>query len=111
MPRLRVLTWHIHGSYLYYLAHAHQDFYLPVMPGCPEGYFGRTPSYPWPANVHEIPAAEVQHLKLDCVLYQSRQNYLHDQYEILTEAQRRLPKIYLEHDPPREHPTDTRHVV
>jgi ADP-heptose:LPS heptosyltransferase len=29
--------------------------------------------------------------------------------EILTEAQRRLPRIYLEHDPPREHPTDTRH--
>ncbi|HEX5421254.1 MAG TPA: glycosyltransferase, partial [Gammaproteobacteria bacterium] len=26
-------------------------------------------------------------------------------------AQRRLPRIFLEHDPPREHPTDTRHPV
>ncbi len=109
MRPLRVLTWHVHGSYLYYLAHARQEFYLPVKAGHPEGYFGRTPSYPWPDNVREVPADEVASLELDCVLFQSRQNYLHDQHEILSAAQRRLPRIYLEHDPPREHPTDTRH--
>jgi glycosyltransferase involved in cell wall biosynthesis len=30
---------------------------------------------------------------------------------LLDAAQRRLPKIYIEHDPPRGHPTDTRHPV
>ncbi len=109
MRPLRVLTWHVHGSYLYYLAHSRQEFYLPVLPGRPEGYQGRTPSYPWPGNLHEVPAEEVRSLGFDCVLFQSRQNYLRDQYEILSEPQRRLPRIYLEHDPPREHPTDTRH--
>jgi hypothetical protein len=109
MRTLRILTWHVHGSYLHYLAHAHQDLYLPVKPGRPEGYFGRTPSYPWPDNVHEVPAEEVHHLDLDCILYQSRQNYFRDRYEILSWAQQRLPAIYLEHDPPRQHPTDTRH--
>jgi glycosyltransferase involved in cell wall biosynthesis len=111
MRPLRILTWHIHGSYLYYLAQCNHDFYLPVRPGRPEGYAGRTPSYPWPDNLHEVPAEEVSNLDLDCVLFQSRQNYLHDQDEILSEEQRRLPRIYLEHDPPREHPTDTRHPV
>jgi glycosyltransferase involved in cell wall biosynthesis len=106
-----VLTWHIHGSYLYYLAHARQEFYLPVKPGRPVGYNGRTRSYPWPDNVHEVPAAAVPDLELDCILFQSRENYLKDQHEILSPAQRRLPRIYLEHDPPREHPTDTRHPV
>src|SRR5262249_34577801 len=105
----RVLTWHVHGSYLYYLAHSRQEFYLPVKPGRPEGYFGRTASYVWPDNVHEVSADEVRSLDLDCVLFQSRQNYLSDQYDILSAAQRRLPRIYLEHDPPREHPTDTHH--
>ncbi|HEX6966500.1 MAG TPA: glycosyltransferase, partial [Gemmatimonadaceae bacterium] len=38
-------------------------------------------------------------------------NYLVDQFEILSERQRRGPRIYVEHDPPREHPTDTRHLV
>src|SRR5262249_14812540 len=38
-------------------------------------------------------------------------NYEVDQHAILSEAQRRLPRVYLEHDPPQEHPTDTRHWV
>src|SRR6185312_6940065 len=42
---------------------------------------------------------------------QSKKNYLQDQFEILTAEQRALPKIYLEHDPPRESPTNTKHVV
>lgn len=111
MARLKVLTWHIHGAYLYYLTHAHQDFFLPVKPGRSEGYGGRTPGYPWGDNVHEIPADQVRDLPLDVVLFQSRRNYLHDQYDILSEEQLNLPRIYLEHDPPREHPTDTRHIV
>ena len=45
------------------------------------------------------------------ILFQHRKNYEVDQYEILSERQRRLPKIYLEHDPPQEHPTNTRHWV
>jgi hypothetical protein len=28
--RPKVLTWHIHGTYLYYLTQANCDFYLPV---------------------------------------------------------------------------------
>lgn len=108
---MKVLTWHVHGSYLYYLAHAPHEFYVPVRPGRPEGYGGRTPGFSWPSNLHEVPAEAVPTLPIDCVLFQSRRNYLEDQHVILSEAQRRLPQIYLEHDPPREHPTDTRHVV
>ncbi len=111
MARLKVLTWHIHGTYLYYLSHAHQDFYLPVTPDRTDGYGGRTPGYPWGDNIHEIPADQVRDLPLDVVLFQSRKNYLQDQYDILSEEQLNLPRIYLEHDPPREHPTDTRHFV
>ncbi len=111
MRPLRVLTWHIHGSYLYYLAQVPHTFCLPVKSGNVDGYYGRTPSYPWPGNVIEIPAEEVRREAFDCLLFQSRQNYLRDQYEILSQAQRRLPRIYLEHDPPREHPTDTIHPV
>ncbi|MBE0475907.1 MAG: glycosyltransferase family 4 protein [Coriobacteriia bacterium] len=109
--RPHVLTWHVHGSYLYYLAHAPAEFHVPVKPGRPEGYGGRSDGLPWPDNVHEVPAEEAPSLELDCVLYQSRRNWTEDRYEILSPQQRRLPGVYLEHDPPREHPTDTRHWV
>ncbi len=109
---MNIFTWHVHGSYLYYLAHAPHDFFVPVKPGRPEGYGGRAPgSFAWPDNLHEVPCEAVGDLSLDCVLFQSRRNYLEDQFDILTPAQRRLPRIYLEHDPPRQHPTDTRHIV
>jgi glycosyltransferase involved in cell wall biosynthesis len=108
---LRILTWHIHGSYLYYLVHSPHEFYLPVKPGRPEGYGGRSGSFPWPDNVHDVPAEEVGNLEIDCVLYQSHKNYLEDQFEILSSDQQRLPRIFLEHDPPRQHPTDTPHPV
>lgn len=111
MKELRILTWHVHGSYLYYLARCPHQFYLPVKPGKPEGYGGKAAGFPWPGHVHEVEAEEVRDLELDCVIFQSARNYMEDQYDILSEEQRRLPRIYLEHDPPREHPTDTRHIV
>ncbi|MDP9070975.1 MAG: glycosyltransferase family 4 protein [Actinomycetota bacterium] len=111
MRPLRVLTWHVHGSYLWYLSHVPHDFFLPVKPGRPEGYGGRGTSFAWPANVHEVPAEEVRRLPFDCVLTQSHRNWAQDREDILSPAQRALPAIHLEHDPPRKSPTDTRHPV
>jgi hypothetical protein len=111
MRPLRVFTWHIHGSYLFYLSHIRHEIVVPVRAGHPPGYAGRGGTFPWPDNVCEVPAEDVCRQQFDCILFQSRQNYLEDQYEILSPAQRRLPRVYLEHDPPREHPTDTRHPV
>jgi glycosyltransferase involved in cell wall biosynthesis len=58
-----------------------------------------------------VPPNEVRSLDLDCILFQTNQNYLVDQFQILSEEQRQLPRVYLEHDPPRQHPTDTRHIM
>jgi hypothetical protein len=111
MRRLRILTWHVHGNYLYYLTQAPHEFYLPIKPDRPPGYGGRSGSFPWGANVHDVPVDELRSRDFDLLLFQAREHYLTDQYELLSEAQRRLPTIYLEHDPPRESPTDTRHPV
>ena len=109
MRPLKILTWHVHGSYLHYLSHVPHRLYLPVKPGKPEGYGGRLAGLPWPDTVVEIAAEKVRDETFDCLLFQSRKNYEEDQFEILTPAQRRLPRIFLEHDPPRGHPTATRH--
>lgn len=115
MRRLRVLTWHIHGSYLSYLAHGAAlglyDLVLPVKPGRPEGYGGRNGNFAWPDGVVEVDAAAVARTRFDVVLTQSRKNWEVDRHELCTAEQLRLPQVHLEHDPPREHPTDTRHPV
>ena len=107
--RLRVLTWHVHGNYLYYLSQAPHDFFVVTLPGHPPGYAGRVGSLPWGDNVHEVPAEGLPWRNFDCVLYQSRKHFETDRVELLSAEQRALPAIYLEHDPPQQHPTGTRH--
>jgi hypothetical protein len=111
MRPLNVLTWHTHGSYLYYLTQAPHRFHVVVKPGQPPGYGGRCGPFPWGDNLVEVPFDEVASRQFDCILYQDDHQYLEDRHSLLSPAQRRLPQIYLEHDPPREHPTDTRHPV
>lgn len=111
MRRLKILTWHTHGSYLYYLTRLSHDFHVLSLPGRPPGYGGRTGSFPWGENVHDLPADRAAGASFDCIVFQDDPQYLEDQYRYLTPAQRRLPRIYIEHDPPRGHPTDSRHPV
>ena len=109
--RLRIFTWHIHGSYLFYLSQGNYDIFIPVNESRSEGYYGRGDTFPFGNNVKELPAEQVRHTTFDVILYQTDENYLTDQFSVLSEEQRKLPRIYLEHDPPWEHPTNARHPV
>lgn len=111
MRPLHILTWHTHGSYLYYLSQVAHHFHVLSKPGRPPGYAGRHGHFPWGPNVHDQPAAQVRDQQFDCIVFQDDTQYERDQYELLTPAQRALPRIYIEHDPPRAHPTDSRHPV
>lgn len=111
MRPLRILTWHLHGSYLWYLSHLPHQIVLPVRPGRPPGYGGRIGAFDWPGNVHEVPADRVAELDLDVILHQSHHTWSTDRHEILSPAQRALPQVIVEHDPPRRSPTDERHPV
>ncbi|MDP9375347.1 MAG: glycosyltransferase [Chloroflexota bacterium] len=111
MRRLKILVWHIHGSYLNALARIDHDWFLPVKPGRPEGYGGRGPTFDLPPRVREVPAERVRDLDLDLVIYQTPKNWSEDAPEILSPAQRRLPAIYLEHNTPKPDAVNTRHPL
>jgi Glycosyl transferases group 1 len=108
---LRILTWHVHGNYLWYLSHIPHEIVLPVRPGRPHGYGGRAGAFPWPDTVREVPADRLADEPVDAVVYQAHRHWEHDRHRLLSRAQRGVPQIVLEHDPPRESPTDTRHPV
>lgn len=111
VKRPPIFIWHIHGSYLYYLSQGNYDIYIPVKEVKTEGYYGRGETFPFGDNVHEVPVDKVRDMDFDCIVFQTNQNYLKDKFEILSSEQRALPKIYIEHDPPRIHPTDAKHIV
>jgi glycosyltransferase involved in cell wall biosynthesis len=111
MRRLKILIWHIHGSYLNNLARIDHDWYLPVKPDPRHGYGGRGPTFDVPDYVREVPAEQVRDLDLDLVIFQTPKNYFEDQHEILSPRQRMLPKIYLEHNTPKPDAVNTRHPI
>lgn len=111
MRPLRLLTWHVHGNYLWYLSQIRHQIFLPVKPDGHNGYGGRGGTFPFAGNVQDVPFDEVRRCDFDAIIFQARGHYLEDQFELLTPAQQRLPRIYIEHDPPQGHPTDTRHWV
>jgi len=110
-PPLRVLTWHVHGSYLDSLIRSGHEFFLPVRDedGELKGGIG---GWPWPRDrVHEVPEDKVRELEFDLVLFQHARNWREDGPRILSDRQLAGPRIYVEHDPPLDDPTETRHPV
>ena len=108
---LRVLTWHVHGSYLSYLTQVPVTWLLPVRPDRSDGYGGRGATFRWGDNVVEVPADEVADLDLDLVLTQSRRTWEVDRHELLGARVDELPRVHVEHDPPPRWPNDAEHPV
>lgn len=105
---LRILTWHVHGNYLWYLTQVPHEFHLVTDAARSPHHSGRSGTLPWGDKVFDAPAESVRDTEYDLVLYQSRAEF-ERAHELLSPAQRRLPSIYLEHDPPLDHPTEQRH--
>jgi hypothetical protein len=110
MRRLKIFTWHIHGAYLLYLSQIPHDIYIPILPGS-NFFTGKVGAIANQDNIYEIPVEFIRDTDFDCILFQDKNAYLYDQHDLFRDKQLNLPKIYLEHDPPRDHPTDTKHFV
>jgi len=108
---LRVLTWHVHGSYLYYLSQVPVTWLLPVTRERTNPYGGRGPTFDWPDNVVEVPVEDVARTEVDVVLTQHRSNWETHRHELLGDRVRTLPRVHVEHDPPSRWPNDALHPV
>jgi glycosyltransferase involved in cell wall biosynthesis len=107
--RLRILTWHVHGNYLWYLTQVPHEFHLVTDAARSTHHSGRSGTLPWGDNVHDVPVEAIRDREFDLILYQSRAEFERERTTLLSPAQRRLPAVYLEHDPPLDSPTDQRH--
>jgi glycosyltransferase involved in cell wall biosynthesis len=87
------------------------DFYLVVDDEKTTHHSGRSGTLPWGDNVHEAHVDRIREMAFDVILYQSIDGWTEDRERLLSPAQQRLPRVYIEHDPPQQHPTDTRHWV
>ncbi|HEX5295675.1 MAG TPA: glycosyltransferase [Streptosporangiaceae bacterium] len=108
---MKVLIWHVHGSWTTAFVQGRHTYLLPVVPGRGPDGRGRARTWDWPANAVEVHAGGVRDEQIDVVILQRPGE------EELTfrltgrRPGRDLPAVYLEHDAPGGDVPLTRHPV
>ncbi len=100
--RLRVLLWHVHGSWTDAFVRGRHDYLLPVSPdGAPWGLgkAGRN----WP-SVTEVPLARLAEAEPDVVVLQRPE-------ELDFAARLGVPAVYVEHNAPRPYAASSEHPL
>jgi glycosyltransferase involved in cell wall biosynthesis len=102
---MRILLWHVHGSYTTAFVQGEHEYLVPVMPGTGPDGRGRARTWDWPASVREVPLDRIADAEPDVVILQRPHE---------AEFVRPLggvPTIYLEHDAPWGDVPLTRHLM
>jgi glycosyltransferase involved in cell wall biosynthesis len=108
---MRILLWHVHGSWTTSFVHGAHEYVVPVLPGRGPDGVGIARTFAWPAGrVTEASPDELRDMELDCVVLQ-RPHELEHLCEAWTGRRpgRDLPAIYLEHNAPQGRINELRH--
>lgn len=107
---MRILLWHVHGSWTTALVQGDHEYLVPVLPGRGPDGRGRAQTWDWPASVVEVAPSELGDAEVDVVLLQRPEELEHLAPEWL---RRRpgidVPAVYVEHNAPQGRIADMRH--
>jgi hypothetical protein len=99
---MRVLLWHVHGSWTTAFVQGPHEYFVPVVPDRgPEGR-GRARTYPWPPTVHEMTREAARDVDVDVVVLQRPIELERWCEEWLGRRPgRHVPAAYVEHNAPQ----------
>ncbi|PYE17454.1 glycosyl transferase family 1 [Williamsia limnetica] len=109
-PALRVLVWHVHGSWSTSFVQGRHTYLIPVTPDLDEWGRGRM-GRPWPASAIEVQADQLATADIDVVVLQRPHEIELTERWTGRRPGRDLPAIYVEHNTPHEHAARTEHVL
>ena len=108
---MRILVWHIHGSWTTAFVQGKHEYLVPVVPDRGPDGRGRAQTWQWPASAIEVTPSQLADEPVDVVVLQRPV-----ELETLTErwlGGRRpgvdVPAIYLEHNAPQGRIAEMRH--
>ena len=108
---MRILLWHVHGSWATSFLQGGHDYLLPVTPDRGPDGLGRARTWDWPASVREVSPEDLRTAEFDLVVLQRPSEV--DLAEQWTGRRpgRDVPAVYLEHNSPMGDVPDTRHPM
>jgi hypothetical protein len=108
---MKVLLWHVHGSWTTAFVQGPHEYLLPVTPGRDADGLGRARTWDWPASVREVPADELRSEEIDVVVLQRTRDLELVREWLGREPGVDLPAVFLEHNAPDGGVPDTRHPL
>ncbi len=108
---MRILAWHVHGSWMTAFVQGDHEYLVPVLPDRGPDGLGRARTYPWPDTVREVTPEELADTRVDAVVFQRpHEPELLRRWTGLT-AGRDVPAVYVEHNTPRGDVAGWRHPL
>ncbi len=108
---MKVLVWHVHGSYTTNLVQGRHEYLVPVLPDRGADGRGRARTYPWPATTREVAPEALGAERPDVVVLQRPHEAGLLQEWTGLRAGVDVPAVYLEHNAPPEHAARSTHPV
>jgi len=108
---MRILLWHVHGSYTTSFVQGGHEYVVPVLPGRGPDGRGLARTYPWPPGVQEAPPERLRELDVDVVVLQRPHELDLAERWLGRRPGRDLPAVFLEHNAPKGDVPNSRHPV
>lgn len=108
---MKILVWHVHGSYMTALVQGTHQYYVPVVADRSTDGLGRAQTWDWPSSVVELTPHELARVRFDVVILQRRRELDLVREWLGREPGIDLPALYLEHDPPQGLLNEMRHPM
>lgn len=108
---MKVLLWHVHGSWTTAFVQGSHDYLVPVLPARGPDGRGRAETWEWPPSVVEVPPQELAEAEVDVVVLQRVEelNGLAERWLGGRRPGRDVPALYVEHNAPQGRITEMRH--
>lgn len=107
---MRILLWHVHGSYTNALVQGPHEYLLPVLPGRGADGRGRARTWDWPSSVTEVSPEEARQAEVDVLVLQRPVELNRLAFEWLGRRPGSdVATVYLEHNAPEGAVNDMRH--
>ena len=97
---MRILIWHVHGSWLTSFVQGSHDYLVPVTPDRGPFGLGRARTWNWPASVAEVTPGQLRETPVDVVVLQRPEELALVSAWLGQVPGRDVPAVYTEHDAP-----------
>src|SRR5919107_3634195 len=108
---MRILLWHVHGSWTTSFVQGRHEYLLPLTPDRDRDGLGRATSWDWPASVEEVPVDGLTDADFDLVVLQRPHEPDLVRRWTGRAPGRDVPAVYLEHNTPGGDVPFTRHPL